>query len=216
MKRVLIVEDVAETRRWFCGIVAAAFPEAQILEVSTLRGALLALREDIDLVLIDLGLPDGNGLELLRGLRAQQRATLCVVTTALADDVTVIAALSAGADGYLLKEQVAEVLSRQLWQLSQGVPALSPSIARRIMEHFRLTGPAGQGEAGLTQRETEVLALIGRGMRNGEVAVTLGLSDYTVAGYIKAIYRKLGISSRAEASWHATRLGLSRRSSDPR
>lgn len=215
MKRVLIVEDVAETRRWLMGIVTAAFAEARISEAGTLRAGALALREDFDLVLIDLGLPDGDGLDLLRRLRAQQRPTLCVVTTAMADDGTVVAALSAGADGYLLKEQTAEVLSRQLLQLSQGVPALSPAIARRIMEHFRLTGPAAAIDAGLTQRETEVLALIGRGMRNGEVASALGLSDYTVAGYIKAIYRKLGISSRAEASWHATRLGLSRRPAGP-
>lgn len=211
MKQVLIVEDVAVTRRWLQDLVTAAFHGVRVVEAPTLRAATQALREHFDLVLIDLRLPDGNGLDLLRAIRAQQRATLCVVTTAMADDGTVVAALSSGADGYLLKEQTAEMISRQLVQLAQGVPALSPAIARRIMEHFRLTGPAVQEAAGLTQRETEVLALIGRGLRNGEVAATLGLSENTVAGYIKTIYRKLGISSRAEASWHATRLGLSRR-----
>src|SRR5690606_14126580 len=86
---------------------------------------------------------------------------------------------------------------------------LSPAIARRIMEHFQLTGPAVTSEEGLTEREKEVLALISRGMRNVDVADQLALSGNTVATHIKSIYRKLGISSRAEASWYATMLGLS-------
>lgn len=211
MRSVLIVEDVAETRRWLGGIVHAAYPEARLTEAATLRAAQAHLRDSFDLALIDLGLPDGSGLDVLRALRNQQSGALCVVTTAMGDDASIVAALSSGADGYLLKEQPAEVLSRQLLQLATGVPALSPAVARRIMEHFRLTGPAAAPDADLTQRETEVLGLIGRGMRNTEVAVALGLAETTVAGYIKAIYRKLGISSRAEASWHATRMGLAAR-----
>lgn len=209
MKRILIVEDVAETRRWLATLLLSAFPGATVSEAASVRAGLAAARDAFDLVLIDLGLPDGSGLEVLRGVRQSQSGALCVVTTVMGDDASIVAALSGGADGYLLKEQPDEVLTRQLHQLSLGVPALSPSIARRIMEHFRLTGPAAAPDADLTARETEVLALIGRGMRNTEVANMLGLAETTVAGYIKTVYRKLGISSRAEASWHATRLGLS-------
>lgn len=212
MKTVLIVEDVRETRRWLSEVVRAAFPAVRITEAATLRAGLAALREPFDLALLDLGLPDGSGLDVLRALRGQAGPRpLCVVTTVMGDDASVVAALSCGADGYLLKEQPAEVLTRQLVQLTMGIPALSPAVARRIMEHFRLTGPSGQPEGGLTPRETEVLGLIGRGLRNGEVAEALGLAETTVAGYIKAIYRKLGISSRAEAAWHATRMGLATR-----
>lgn len=207
MKSVLIVEDVIETRAWLAQIVLGAFAEATIAEAGTLRSALGQIHRPFDLALIDLGLPDGSGLDLLRALRQAQSGALCVVTTVMGDDATIVAALSCGADGYLLKENTQEVLSRQLGQLAQGVPALSPSIARRIMDHFRLTGPSAP-DGDLTQRETEVLALIARGMRNTEVAAALGLAETTVAGYIKAIYRKLGISSRAEAAWHAARLGL--------
>ncbi len=92
-----------------------------------------------------------------------------------------------------------------------GVPALSPSIARRIMEHFSLTGPTDVPDCQLTEREVEVLTLIARGLRNAEVAEILGLAQTTIASYIKSVYRKLGISSRAEASWHATRLGLTKK-----
>jgi DNA-binding NarL/FixJ family response regulator len=211
MKTVLIVEDVAETRRWLGGLVQEAFPEVRLIEAATLRVALALVRDPLDLALIDLGLPDGSGLDVLRALRTQQSGVLSVVTTVMGDDASIVGALSSGADGYLLKEQPAEVLVRQLRQLSAGVPALSPAVARRIMEHFRLTGPAAAPDGDLTQRETEVLGMIARGMRNTEVAAALGLAETTVAGYIKAIYRKLGISSRAEASWHATRLGLGTR-----
>ncbi|MFV3073701.1 response regulator [Niveispirillum fermenti] len=209
MKQVLIVEDVSETRRWLVEIVRAAFGDCEIEEAVNMRAGISAVaRSDFNLALIDLGLPDGSGLEVLRNIRLLRPETACVVTTVMGDDAHIVAALSAGADGYLLKEQAPEVITRQLKQIAQGVPALSPSIARRIMEHFRLTGPSATQDENLTARERDVLGLIGRGLRNAEVARALELTENTVAGYIKSIYRKLGISSRAEASWHAARLGL--------
>lgn len=215
MKSVLIVEDVAESRRWLGEIVHSAFPAATLTAVASVRAALARVAAPCDLALIDLGLPDGNGLTVLRRLRAAQPAALCVITTVMGDDASIVAALSSGADGYLLKEQPASVLARQLTQLALGIPALSPAVARRIMEHFRLTGPAAPTDSALTPRETDVLALIGRGMRNAEVAAALGIAETTVAGHIKAIYRKLGISSRAEAAWHAARMGLAAHPIDP-
>lgn len=209
MKRILIVEDISETRRWLDGIAAAAFPGCTVRVAGTMREGLAEVaRNDHDLALIDLGLPDGSGLEVLRSLRLVRPQTVSVVTTVMGDDAHIVAALSAGADGYLLKEQPEDLLTRQLRQLAQGVPALTPSVARRIMEHFRFTGPAHDPEDELTGRERDVLGLIGRGLRNGEVARELGLAEGTVASHIKAIYRKLGISSRAEAAWHAARMGL--------
>jgi len=209
MNRVLVVEDVAETRRWLAEIVRAAFPTSEIREVDSMRAGLAAVAgTDFDLALIDLGLPDGSGLEVLRNLRLLCPHTVGVVTTVMGDDAHIVAALSAGAQGYLLKEQPAAQLTRQLVQLTEGVLALSPSIARRIMEHFRLTGPVSSDDGVLTTREREVLALISRGLRNIDVARSLSIAESTVASHIKAIYRKLDISTRAEASWHASRLGL--------
>jgi len=209
MKSALIVEDVVQTREWLGDIVVEAFPQCEIRGVGDVAGARLAADERaFDLALIDLGLPDGSGLKVLRAFREMHPATTCVITTVVADDAHIVSALSAGAQGYLLKEQPAELLSRQLRQLAQGVPALSPSIARRIMEHFQRTGPIVDAESDLSDREKQTLALIGRGFRNNEAAEQLGIAECTVASHIKAIYRKLGISSRAEAAWHATRLGL--------
>lgn len=213
MTKILIVEDLSETRRWLAEIVRVAFPQCEIHEAASMRtGIAQAAARDYDLALIDLGLPDGSGLDVLRNLHLLRPQTVCVVTTVMGDDASIVGALSAGAQGYLLKEQPQALLIRQLTQIAEGIPALSPSVARRIMEHFQRTGPAAP-EDNLTSREREVLALIGRGLRNGEVAGALEISENTVAGYIKSIYRKLGISSRAEASWHAARLGLGEKTS---
>jgi DNA-binding NarL/FixJ family response regulator len=207
MRTVLIVEDLPETRAWLEQLVRRAFPAAAIETAGTLRKARQMIGGHHDLALVDLGLPDGSGLDLLRQIRAEGLPTYCVVTTVMGDDASVVMALSAGADGSLLKESPGDVLVRQLGQILLGVPPLAPSIARRIMEHFRHTGPL-DAEHRLTDREAEVLALIGRGLRNSEVARQLGIAETTVAGYIKSIYRKLGISSRAEAAWHAARMGF--------
>ncbi|MAM62063.1 response regulator transcription factor [Maritimibacter sp. UBA3975] len=210
MKQALILEDVQETRAWLCDIARQAFPDIALTEVATVATANLALDRQVpDLALIDLGLPDGSGLEVLRKLKSVSPQSIAVVTTIMGDDVSVVSALSAGADGYLQKDQTLEQMVAQLRQISHGIPALSPAIARRIMGHFSRTGPAVNDEGKLTERESDVLALISRGLRNAEVAAELGLAESTVAGYIKTIYRKLGISSRAEAAWHATRMGLS-------
>lgn len=209
MKYVLIVEDIAETRLWLTNIIKDTFGDTIVATAATVRdGVRLTSEKEYDLALIDLGLPDGTGLDVLRHIKSNCPKTLCVITTVMGDDAHIVAALSAGAQGYLLKEQPAVMISKQLAQLAEGLPALSPSIAQRIMEHFRLTGPAAESEHQLTAREQEVLALIGRGMRNIDAAKALNLAETTIASHIKSIYRKLGISSRAEASWHATQLGL--------
>lgn len=209
MKNILIVEDILETQIWLTEIANAAFEGCITNVMSTVKDGVAAGEQiEYDLALIDLGLPDGSGLEVLRKLKQISPTTICVITTVMGDDAHIVSALSAGAQGYLLKEQDAEMLVKQLKQVSGGVPALSPSIARRIMEHFRLTGPVAEPDGVLTAREQEVLALIGKGMRNVDVATDLDLAVTTVASHIKSIYRKLGISSRAEASWHAAQIGL--------
>lgn len=209
MKNILIVEDISETRDWLSQIVKLAFPNGTVDIAKTMHeGIEKTNHKEYNLVLIDLGLPDGSGLAVLRNTKQNYPNSVCVITTVMGDDTHIVSALSAGAQGYLLKEQPAQTIRKQLIQLTEGIPALSPSVAQRIMEHFRLTGPASEPNGTLTRREQQVLALIGKGLRNIDVAEDLVLAETTVASHIKSIYRKLGISSRAEASWHATQLGL--------
>ncbi|ODT82518.1 MAG: DNA-binding response regulator [Pelagibacterium sp. SCN 64-44] len=209
VQSLLIVEDVPEAAAWLGRVASTAFPGSSVDQARNLREAFNKMRRDRwDMALVDLGLPDGSGLDIIRRFQEVSPETICIVSTVLGDDAHIVSALSAGAQGYILKGQAEAVVRRQLIQLQHGIPALSPTIARRIMEHFQRTGPTDMETETLTMREADVLAMVAQGLRNTEVARALGLADSTVATHVKNIYRKLGISSRAEAAVHATRMGL--------
>lgn len=206
---LLIVEDEPEALAWLTDVASAAFPGITVAKAGSVQDALSRIEEaTFSMALVDLGLPDGSGLDVIRRLKARAPQTVCIVSTVLGDDANIVAALSAGAQGYILKGQPEAVVHRQLLQLQHGIPALSPTIARRIMEHFQRTGPVDGETEALTARETDVLIMVSKGFRNAEVARALGLAESTIATHIKSIYRKLGISSRAEAALHASRMGL--------
>lgn len=209
IETLLIVEDVPEALAWLADLARSAFPGVTVGETRTVREAVSRIEgASWDMALVDLGLPDGSGLDIIRRLKATSPDTICIVSTVLGDDAHVVAALSAGAQGYILKGQPEAIVRRQLVQLQFGIPALSPPIARRIMDHFQRTGPVDDEIQALTARETDVLTMVSKGFRNAEVAQALGLAESTIATHVKSIYRKLGISSRAEAALHATRMGL--------
>lgn len=205
---VLIVEDVPEALAWMTRVVLSAFPGCQVDEARSVREVESRGQGNWDMALVDLGLPDGSGLDVIRLLMTLSPDMTCIVSTVLGDDAHIVAALSAGAQGYILKGQPEPVVRRQLVQLQHGVPALSPTIARRIMEHFQRTGPVDNDAEALSAREIDVLVLLSKGLRNAEAAQALGLAESTIATHVKSIYRKLGISSRAEAALHASRMGL--------
>ncbi|MBU1305057.1 MAG: response regulator, partial [Alphaproteobacteria bacterium] len=118
IRYLLIVEDVAEAREWLTTIAQDAFPAAAISSAQSVAGAIAKLDEqDWDMALIDLGLPDGSGLDVIRRIRKRLPNTICVVTTVLGEDSHIVAALSAGAQGYLLKGQPSGLIQRQLVQL---------------------------------------------------------------------------------------------------
>lgn len=207
-RHVLIVEDVPEALAWMTRVVLSAFPGCHVDETRSVREVEHRGQGNWDMALVDLGLPDGSGLDVIRRLMTLSPDMTCIVSTVLGDDAHIVAALSAGAQGYILKGQPEPVVRRQLVQLQHGVPALSPTIARRIMEHFQRTGPVDNDAEALSAREIDVLVLLSKGLRNAEAAQALGLAESTIASHVKSIYRKLGISSRAEAALHASRMGL--------
>lgn len=206
----LLVEDQAETRTWMRARLGEAFPGLRLGEAGSVREARAWLDKEAspDLALIDLGLPDGSGMELIRLLSAKFPRTLVVVATIYDDDTHLFEALSAGARGYLLKDEAPELISGCLRRIVMGQPPLSPSIAHRILGHFRAGEVKVDENARLSAREGEVLALLARGLTVAEAARSLGLQPQTVAGYVKIIYQKLNISSRAEAALAAARRGL--------
>lgn len=212
-RTALLVDDLAPARAWLRSALLDAFPEIRITEAGSLaeaRTALAVLGAAPDLALVDLGLPDGSGLRIIEGLQREQAPTLCVVSTVFDDDAHVFPALRAGAQGYVLKDLPAAALARMLRGILDGQPPLSPSIARRLLRQFQpatATPQPATAEA-LTARETEVLQLIAKGYTVQQTAAALGLSPHTASGYVKEIYRKLSVNSRAEATLEAARRGL--------
>jgi DNA-binding NarL/FixJ family response regulator len=212
---LMVVEDLAPVRAWLSGMLTRLHPGLRVAECGTLDEALrwLAMQRAgaTALCLVDLGLPDGSGITFIQKLMERMPAAQAVVTTLYDDDANVIAAMAAGAAGYLLKDGEEDALERRLAAMSDGEVPMSPAVSRRILSCFRSNAgyfsPDGPPVM-LTPREADVLGLIGRGLRNAEVGETLGISAQTVAGYVKTIYRKLGVASRAEAAVEAMRRGL--------
>lgn len=208
MKTCLVVEDLPESQRSLGLALRASFPGIEVTSAYNLREAREHLLQHAapELALIDLGLPDGSGIDLIAELNRRSPSTVCVVATIYDGDQHLFPALRAGAQGYLLKEQRWQQLAELLQGIVEGRPPLSPPIARKLLGYFR-PAPPSVSDA-LTQREAEVLSLIAKGVTQAEAAKVLGISTHTVCGYVKEIYRKLNVSSRAEAALTAQKMGL--------
>lgn len=215
MKQALIVEDLAEVRDWLVEITESVFPGIEVRAVRRVDEAMACVgAEAFDVALIDLGLPDGSGIDVVQALHRQQPQCMAVVVTIYDDDEHLFPALQAGAFGYLLKDQPREALVAQLQRIVSGEPPLSPPIARRVLSFFGqnragLAQPApSEDTARLTEQETVVLQRVAKGYTLPEIAQQMGLSRHTIAEHVKHIYRKLDVSSRAEAALEAARRGL--------
>jgi len=257
--KVLILEDNPAARGFLGRVVRESFSDViTITEAPDLASARQHIRlaggpqgyhgvDPFKLILVDLELPDGSGVDLLRELR-QYPATK-IVTTLYSDDEHLFPALQAGADGYLLKEDRFETLLDELQKIVHGEPPLSPAIARRLLTHFRSAGALGPARApvrelelegagpsgaggftaaapsaparqrpvemesvpempSLTPREVEVLTFLSKGFTIKEIAGFMSIKWFTVNDHIKSIYRKLNVSSRAEAAVLASKQGL--------
>lgn len=212
----MIVEDIPATSAWLLGLVKGAYPGISVAQAASLAEARRWLDEvpagdEPILCLVDLGLPDGSGVDFIRELLHRLPSARPVVTTLYDDDDHLLAAMAAGAAGYLLKDHEPADIMRRILAMEHGESPISPAMAEKILRYFRtharLLGSVPD-PVQLTSRETEVLQLIGRGLKISETANVLGLSAATVSGYLKVIYRKLDIGSRAEAAVEAVRRGL--------
>jgi DNA-binding NarL/FixJ family response regulator len=217
MTNILLLEDLPEIRSWLKVLILQVFPDATVCEAARVQDALQLIRnEQFNLALIDLGLPDGSGVKVVTALQESQPDVQSVVVTIHDGDEHLFPALQAGAFGYLLKEQARELIAEQLKRMSQGDPPLSPSIARRVISYFAAQNKPRAStnqltHVALSDRENEVLLRVAKGFTLPEIGVQLNLSRHTIADYVKQIYRKLNVNSRAEAALEAQRLGLFRR-----
>jgi len=207
---VFLVEDDAATRDSLRARIEA-HPRLRVGAAhGTAAEGIAALAARPDVLLVDLGLPDGNGIDVIRAALRRYADLPIMVITVFGNEKRVIAAIQAGASGYLLKDDPTHELGAAIELLMEGGSPISPAIARHLIRHFQEHGdpqPAAPRET-LTARELEVLALATKGFSYSEIAQLLGLSTNTVASYTKHIYEKLAVGSRSEAIYEASRLGL--------
>jgi len=208
---VLVVEDEPEFLRLYCEAITREADFRLAGAVTTLAAALAVLEQSVpDVLVVDLGLPDGNGADLIR--RAVRKRADCdvLVVTVFGDDEHVIGAIEAGATGYLLKDSPPGELARCIRELRAGGAPISPSIARRLLARMRAPAdrPAAPQPSPLSEREAEILGMVAKGLSFAEVAGALDISAHTVVAHVKKIYRKLAVHSRGEAVFEAKQLGL--------
>lgn len=208
--RILLLEDDTPLRERFTRILEDWQGGRLIAACATLNEALDILQQqEIDLLMTDLNLPDGHGIEAIRLLRSRHPDADAMVISVLADDETVLQAIEAGAVGYLLKDADSLELVESIEELRAGRSPISSSIARILMRRMTAPAPSNPGPP-LTPRELEILKGIAKGFTYVELAEWLGISRHTVPVHIKNIYRKLAASNRSEAVFEAQKRGLIR------
>lgn len=229
--RVLVVEDDPQMREFFAGSVSRCASLQLMAAVSTVAEAVAWLDAHaglLNVLLTDLGLPDGSGLEVIRHAMTLNPACEPLVISLFGDDTNVLASIEAGALGYIHKDCAPDDIAKTILDMCAGASPISPMIARRVLEKYRTEQskkPVTLSEHAqtainsialiepskrdlLTPREQDVLALIARGFSYAEVARLQSMSLNTVQTHIKSLYIKLSVHSKNEAVFEATRLGL--------
>jgi DNA-binding NarL/FixJ family response regulator len=218
LRGALIVADRADRQARLRALIGRVCPQTVVHVAQTLDEAVRMLSSTlIDLALVDICLPASSGIEVVHQIMRHDPLAVSVVVTD--DDAHVMAALAAGAQGYLLHNQPDEALDSQLDLTLRGVPPLVPAVARRLLRHFEdmiatFESPALDAQLDesrsmrLSSRERAVLSLIAKGLQITQVADALHISAHTVGSHLKIIYRKRKLSSRAEAALEARKLGL--------
>lgn len=206
---VMVVEDDPVFREGFASAIALA-PDLNLIgAVPDIAGARVLLAQRPDVLLVDLKLPDGNGVDLIREAVRQLPDCEIMVVTVFGDEETVMDAIAAGATGYLLKDASADGIVGHVRALRAGGSPVSPAIARQLLNRLpRLQ----RGEAGVTlsEQETRVLGFAAKGFSYDEIAELMKISSHSVQTYVKRAYRKLHVHTKVEALAEARRLRLLR------
>ncbi|MGA2763581.1 MAG: response regulator transcription factor [Spirochaetia bacterium] len=208
--RILIADDHGIVRK---GIKALLATEKDMQVVGEAENGAEAVEKAAslspDVVLMDLVMPEMDGIEATRRITAAQQETKILVLTSFAADDKVFPAVKAGALGYLLKDSTPEQLLEAIRQVHRGEPSLEPSIARKVLQELSHAGEAGrQTTEPLTERELDVLRLIAQGMSNKEIAAKIFVAEWTVRSHVSNILGKLHLASRTQAALYALRSGI--------
>jgi DNA-binding NarL/FixJ family response regulator len=215
--RVLAADDQRVVREGLA-MLLGLLPDVEVVGTAANGEEALALADELrpDVILMDLRMPRVDGVEATRRLRASHPGIKVVVLTTYADDRSVIDALRAGALGYLTKDAGGDEIRQALQRVTNGQASLDPAVQMHLVEAIATTAtttdppatPVVELPDGLTPREAEVLALIGAGLSNAEIATQLFVSEATVKSHVNHLFPKIGARDRAQAVGYAYRHGL--------
>jgi len=210
--RVMLVDDHEVVRTGLKAVLGAADDIEVVAEACSVAEAVSrAAKTSPDVILMDVRMPDGSGVEACRAIRAESPATRVVMLTSYSDEKAVLASVMAGASGYLLKEIRAEAILDAVRTVHAGHALLDPSATDAVLRRIRRGNAADEQLATLNSREREILLLIAEGKTNKEIGETIHLSDKTVKNYVSTLLGKLQLSRRSAAAALVTRLGLAER-----
>lgn len=200
--RVLIVDDHEVVREGLRALLKRRPQLAVVGEADSVASAIEeARRTEPDVVVMDVRLPDGSGVEACREIRAQRPETKVLMLTSYADDEAVFASIMAGAVGYLLKQTRGQTLADAIEQVMRGESLLDPAVTQRVLDQVRSSGTSKDDELSLlSEQEQKILDLIALGKTNKEIAKDVFLSDKTVKNYVSSILSKLNLRRRSEAA----------------
>jgi len=212
--RVVLADDHLLFRAGIASLLSAWDIDV-VGQAATGREAVeLTRRVKPDLVLMDIGMPDGNGLDATRRIKSESPEVKIVIVTASEDENDLFEAIKSGAEGYLLKDMSEDEFMGTLRGIEAGEPPLSQGLASKILEEFARVSreqPASEPAGGLTARERDVLQLVAAGSTNREIAASLFVSANTVNFHMKNILTKLHVKNRSQAAAYAVRSGLAER-----
>ncbi len=202
--RVFLLDDHEIVRRGIADLLEHEDGITVVGEAGVAAGAAEAiLAGDVTVAVLDGRLPDGSGIDVCRDVKSERPEIGCLILTSYDDDEAVLAAVLAGANGYLLKEVRATGLIDAIRRVAKGDVLLDPALADGVVARVAATSAASPLDA-LTPRETEILALIAQGLSNREIGSTLFLAEKTVKNYVSGILSKLGMQRRTQAAVLAT------------
>jgi len=213
MTRVFLLDDHEVVRRGVRELLEAEDDLEVVGEAGTAAealGRIPATRPDV--AVLDVRLPDGDGVEVCRDIRSQHPEVACVMLTSFADDDAVYAAIMAGAAGYLLKQVRGTDLVDGIRRVGRGESLLDPAVTTRVLERIRHR-PEDE-LSGLTEQERKILALIAEGLTNRQIGERLYLAEKTIKNYVSNLLAKMGMSRRTEAAAYAARLAERREHRD--
>ena len=204
---VFLVDDHEIFRRGIRALLAAETDIDIVGEADTASAAMArmpALRPDV--AILDVRLPDGDGITVCREIRSALPETACLMLTAYGDDQAPLGAIMAGAAGYVSKQTCGTHLVGALRAVASGQSVLDPYASRRVMERLREHAAVADPVAALTEKEKQVLDLIGEGLTNRQIGEKMFLAEKTVKNYISALFAKLGMERRTQAAAYAARV----------